>query len=175
MVLKLENKIFLIWFIGIILGFIASFLVELIIPNLIFLNALVYLILGILFWRLSPFKDFKRVLFVTGALLSDIVVSALISILIPLILGHFNLDTKIGTDYAPGFSQEKFSLIKIGYTREEVYKILGNPLLTHTGPGCDDYSWPSKWEEWDNFFRWTLVDVCYDQSGHVDMLQSGNL
>ena len=48
------------------------------------------------------------------------------------------------TDYAPGFTEQKFDQIKVGMDTSEVKEILGMPLMRWQDQWCYTFSYQSK-------------------------------
>jgi len=73
---------------------------------------------------------------------------------------------EIDTIFAPGFSQQKFSQIEAGMTKQEILDILGEPLNImgeHPALVCWQYSTDGKlWPYAD--FSYFLYQVCFQNN-----------
>jgi outer membrane protein assembly factor BamE (lipoprotein component of BamABCDE complex) len=82
----------------------------------------------------------------------------------------------VHTEYAMGFSYEKFRSIRKGMSKQQVLKILGEPLLFRNSYyGCFSYS---RQTPPNRFFppggsviwgsrKFISVEICFDKSGEV--------
>ena len=83
---------------------------------------------------------------------------------------YFPFDPDIDTRFAPGYSEEAFTSLQVGMSKEEVLQRLGPPLSGQASRTWY-YSTDGACPWWD--FAWLARNVEFDEEGRIAALITG--